>query len=154
MGKFQSGKQKLDRMYASASSMRLLYELIIDVKGVKPLDEVSYLVDLISGIITRKILKLKTVPGEFLLKDTLVISNRLEQSMYIIPKKCRSLETIMPYYERYSWGFIKGIIDKGSVIIDVGAHIGCYTIPIARMVGPSGFVVAIEPSPIIHLGTL
>lgn len=36
---------------------------------------------------------------------------------------------------------------KGDVVLDVGAHIGYYTIESARAVGPEGMVVAVEPDP-------
>jgi FkbM family methyltransferase len=35
----------------------------------------------------------------------------------------------------------------GDTVIDVGANIGCFTILAAKMVGPSGRVIAIEPEP-------
>jgi FkbM family methyltransferase len=36
---------------------------------------------------------------------------------------------------------------QGEVVIDVGAHIGAYTISAARIVGKKGLVVALEPDP-------
>ena len=36
-------------------------------------------------------------------------------------------------------------IKQGDIVIDVGANIGTFTIPIARRVGPDGGVVCIEP---------
>lgn len=36
---------------------------------------------------------------------------------------------------------------KGEVFVDVGAHIGFYTLRAARLVGPDGMVVAFEPNP-------
>lgn len=38
-------------------------------------------------------------------------------------------------------------IDEGDVIIDIGAHIGTYAIPMARKAGPEGRLLAIEGSP-------
>ena len=35
----------------------------------------------------------------------------------------------------------------GNTVVDVGAHIGLYTLIAAKRVGPSGKVIAIEPSP-------
>lgn len=37
---------------------------------------------------------------------------------------------------------------KNDVIIDVGAHIGKYTIPSARIAGTEGLVIALEPNPL------
>ena len=39
------------------------------------------------------------------------------------------------------------ILRSGQVVFDVGANIGYYTLLAARQVGPSGHVVACEPSP-------
>jgi len=38
-------------------------------------------------------------------------------------------------------------IPSGSVVWDVGAHVGYYTLIAARRVGPSGRIVAVEPFP-------
>jgi len=38
-------------------------------------------------------------------------------------------------------------VEDGQVFIDVGAHIGTYTIPIAKQVGSKGKVIAFEPHP-------
>src|SRR5437763_1234722 len=38
-------------------------------------------------------------------------------------------------------------VQPGSVVIDVGANLGEWTIPFARAVGPAGRVIAIEPGP-------
>jgi FkbM family methyltransferase len=39
------------------------------------------------------------------------------------------------------------IPDDGDTVVDVGAHIGLYTIIAAKRVGPTGKVIAIEPDP-------
>lgn len=36
---------------------------------------------------------------------------------------------------------------EGSLAVDVGAHVGAVTVPLARRVGPAGLVVAVEPTP-------
>lgn len=38
-------------------------------------------------------------------------------------------------------------LKEGDVFVDVGAHIGTYSIPAAKRVGPSGRVIAFEPHP-------
>ena len=40
---------------------------------------------------------------------------------------------------------LRGIIQPGDFVLDIGANIGTYAIPLAQMVGPSGFVYAFEP---------
>lgn len=44
------------------------------------------------------------------------------------------------------WDYLSGI-KYGDVFIDVGAHVGKYTIPISKKVGETGLVIAIEPDP-------
>lgn len=43
--------------------------------------------------------------------------------------------------------FIRPYLTPGSIAIDVGAHIGNFTIPMARALGPTGVVLAFEPFP-------
>lgn len=42
--------------------------------------------------------------------------------------------------------FLRGWARPGFVVIDIGANIGTYTVPLARLVGPNGRVVAFEPN--------
>ena len=42
---------------------------------------------------------------------------------------------------------VLGFLQPGSVVIDVGANLGEWTVPFARAVGPTGRVVAVEPAP-------
>jgi len=37
--------------------------------------------------------------------------------------------------------------DRGDVVLDVGAHIGYYTLRAAQAVGPEGVVISVEPDP-------
>ena len=43
--------------------------------------------------------------------------------------------------------FLKNIIGKGAWCVDIGAHLGYYTLELSRLTGPSGHVIAIEPMP-------
>jgi len=43
--------------------------------------------------------------------------------------------------------FIKKVLRPGMVFLDVGAHLGEYTVLAAKLVGPSGSVHAFEPNP-------
>jgi FkbM family methyltransferase len=56
-----------------------------------------------------------------------------------------SLLIVGPTFEEYVWHYLKPA--KGEVFLDIGAHIGKYTLRIADMVGAHGKVVAIEPEP-------
>jgi FkbM family methyltransferase len=49
-------------------------------------------------------------------------------------------------YEDYELSLFTGSIRAGDTVVDIGAHIGLYTLAAARAVGPTGRVVAYEPS--------
>lgn len=46
--------------------------------------------------------------------------------------------------------FIRPFLKAGSIAIDVGAHIGNFTVPIMRALGKDGLVVSYEPHPTIY----
>lgn len=47
-------------------------------------------------------------------------------------------------------GIYRHLLGEGAVLIEVGANAGYLTVPLARMVGAGGRVVAFEPQPAIH----
>jgi FkbM family methyltransferase len=55
-----------------------------------------------------------------------------------------SLWIISKDFEKFMPNFLK--LQRKEVFVDVGANIGKYTLPMARIVGDEGIVVAIEPS--------
>ncbi len=50
-------------------------------------------------------------------------------------------------YEKESFDFIKQYIKSGSVVLDIGGHIGLYAVTFGKLVGPSGKVYSFEPTP-------
>ena len=50
-------------------------------------------------------------------------------------------------WEPFESGLIKRVLRPGATFIDIGAHIGYYTLLAARQVGPQGRVLAFEPAP-------
>jgi len=80
------------------------------------------------------------------LKDVLIRNSavKLNGNIYYIVDP-ESLWIISHEFERWMWRYLN--LREGDVFIDVGAHIGKYTIPAARAVGGKGLVIAIEPHP-------
>ena len=50
-------------------------------------------------------------------------------------------------YEEKEIALLCSLIKHGDVVLDVGANIGLYTLPMSRAVGMNGLVVAFEPDP-------
>jgi FkbM family methyltransferase len=50
-------------------------------------------------------------------------------------------------FENTERSFIERFLRPGMVVLDIGAHHGYYTLLASRKVGPTGLVLAIEPSP-------
>ncbi len=50
-------------------------------------------------------------------------------------------------HTRPELAMVLSLVREGDAILDVGAHVGTFTVPLARRVGPSGRVVAVEPDP-------
>lgn len=46
--------------------------------------------------------------------------------------------------------FLKKLVSEGDVVIDAGANIGVVSIPLAQAVGKDGYLVAVEPQPMIY----
>jgi FkbM family methyltransferase len=50
-------------------------------------------------------------------------------------------------FERDERAFVSNFVLPGMAVVDVGANAGLYTVIAAKRVGPSGCVIAFEPSP-------
>lgn len=55
-----------------------------------------------------------------------------------------------PDYNSEELDFLRAHIPIGGVFVDVGANVGTYAMVLARHIGASGKVVAVEPHPVIH----
>ena len=55
-----------------------------------------------------------------------------------------------PDYNIEELDFLRTHTPKGGVFVDVGANVGTYAMALARHVGESGAVIAIEPHPVTH----
>ena len=56
----------------------------------------------------------------------------------------------MDRYEQETTKLFTELVKPGMVVIDVGAHVGYYSLLAARQVGPSGKVYSFEPEPSNH----
>ncbi|MEW5728726.1 MAG: FkbM family methyltransferase [Pseudomonadota bacterium] len=61
----------------------------------------------------------------------------------------RSLDLYGEYGEA-EVALFRQLVRPGAVVVEAGANIGTLTLPLARMVGPAGHVVALEPQRLIH----
>lgn len=50
-------------------------------------------------------------------------------------------------YEPAKSAFLRRHAARGSTVLDLGAHIGLFTVQLARSVGPTGRVISFEPAP-------
>jgi len=60
------------------------------------------------------------------------------------------IDMSMGKYEEETTQLVERLIKPGMVVIDVGAHVGYYTLIAAKGVGPAGKVYAFEPEPNNH----
>jgi FkbM family methyltransferase len=49
-------------------------------------------------------------------------------------------------WEPKTWQALKPYVREGGTFIDIGAHIGWYSLKAAKLVGPKGCVIAVEPN--------
>ncbi|RSN74934.1 FkbM family methyltransferase [Candidatus Methanodesulfokora washburnensis] len=129
-------------------SLRAGITAVLDVRGTDFYSKASYLSDLLLGVMLRRLGAKNLLPGHLIFRDICVKAKYLEDSIFCIPAKSDALLCVMPYYETLTFKIVKSLLKPGDVAIDVGAHIGVYTIPMAKIVGSKGVIVAIEPSPI------
>lgn len=58
-----------------------------------------------------------------------------------------SLLTVPQMYDAQEIAFIKQRLQPGDTFLDIGSHIGFYSLIMAKIVGPGGKVVAVEATP-------
>jgi FkbM family methyltransferase len=67
------------------------------------------------------------------------------------PGRYPSPDLVADRYESGTTRLFKELLKPGMVVIDIGAHVGFFTLLAARQVGPTGKVYAFEPEPANHL---
>ena len=56
--------------------------------------------------------------------------------------------SIFKIYEPDQTEIVKKYVHEGDIVIDVGAHVGYYTLLMAQLVGKNGKVYSFEPDPV------
>lgn len=97
-------------------------------------------------ILVKRIRKERKTITEFLNKDLIVYNKYIDS--YTLLKK--GIPTGIPNFtltEKDILLFIRDVVRKGDICIDIGANQGIYTLLLGRLIGEEGLCVAVEPSP-------
>jgi FkbM family methyltransferase len=72
-------------------------------------------------------------------------------SFYVIETDTCVGQSLLTYGEwtEPECAILMSYLEPGDNVIDVGAHVGCHTIPLARAVAPSGVVLSFEPQALL-----
>lgn len=74
----------------------------------------------------------------------------LGSQMYLHPGSANLREVAFGLYEPDTVELFQRLVKPGMTVVDVGAHIGFYSLLAARHVGPNGRVYAFEPNPEVY----
>jgi len=121
-------------------SLRVLRKIIIPI--------FRKVVKLLSGHGIGRFYLIK-IPYYFLLsrlKNTSQVAEVQGHKMFLDPTDTLEL-SIWGTYEPPVTELFKKEIKRGDVVLDIGAHIGYYTLILAKLVGENGRVYAFEPDP-------
>lgn len=93
--------------------------------------------------------RLKLIPWRLLWRRSVVRVrvNDLELFVDVRDQGCGVIMYLNEAYETAESAWLKATLKPGMVVIDVGAHVGYFTTLAARLVGPAGLVIALEPDP-------
>lgn len=78
---------------------------------------------------------------------------RVNTATSAVPRRLRAADSVLTAGAR-RWAFLESevrglasVVGSGDVCMDVGAEYGLYSVPLARLVGATGHVFAVEPTP-------
>src|SRR5262245_41381505 len=60
----------------------------------------------------------------------------------------RTRSAFSPCYDTEAMRLVRETVREGATVWNVGANVGQWALPLARLVGRSGEVIALEPNPI------
>ena len=136
--------------------LRYLLNYIKAFRQIQPLsayDLLKYLLNML-GLCTipvlRRIFLLRRRYPQILPFDFVVKIPSLNNCLFYVPRGKDGAILFgfirkMPNYEPKTRALLNSILCPGDVFIDIGAHIGYYTITMSRRVGSTGRVIAVEP---------
>jgi len=108
--------------------LRGLYELVHNVPGL------GYLaVRMVRHLVPKDTYQWTTVPAG------------LDRGLEILADPRYELRYLRGDHEPWMQDLLKSWLEPGDAFYDVGAHVGFFTLGAARLVGPQGRVVALEP---------
>jgi hypothetical protein len=76
--------------------------------------------------------------------------NALGFALHLHPSESvcqRELVFYPELYDRAEIAFLRSVLQPGDIFVDVGAHIGIYSLVASRLVGETGRVLAVEAAP-------
>lgn len=82
-----------------------------------------------------------------------VILTRFEEFVVSLPARDHGMVASYTFYNNIEQGFrrvFRQMVQEGMTVVDVGAHIGIYSLLASSRVGPSGHVFSFEPTPAIY----
>lgn len=80
--------------------------------------------------------------------ETLLVEAR--HGRFFVLKNDNRVSLSMAVYGEWTeseFALLRQVLRPGDTVVDVGANLGCLTVPLAGAVGPQGMVVALEPQP-------
>jgi len=122
--------------------------ILVSFKGCRCIDKVRLFGWSILDSVPRSLLQTLPTLKEYIerAKNLLLheVIIKVNESKFTVLDS-ESVLIISPEFESWIWNHLK--VAKGDVFLDVGAHIGKYAVPIAKIVGENGLVIAVEPHP-------
>ncbi|MBI2069227.1 MAG: FkbM family methyltransferase [Elusimicrobia bacterium] len=76
-----------------------------------------------------------------------ILGGRLRRKKWDFASGGKVLRVLLGSYEREQTALFERLIKPAGVVLDIGAHVGYYTLLSADLAGPSGRVFAFEPEP-------
>jgi FkbM family methyltransferase len=93
---------------------------------------------------------LRHAVSKIVIFDTSKPYNVLGHKMYFYHGSATLQEMAFGTYELDTVDVFRKIVKPGMSVVDIGAHVGYYTLLAARLVGPDGRVYAFEPNPEVY----